>query len=64
MKLDIPDDYVPLIVRALETQSAYMKATNRDDSRYQEIAEMFKGRKSVVSETAEPGKKKRTGRCA
>jgi hypothetical protein len=58
VKLDIPDDYIPLILGALETQDAYTKTINRDDLRYLEAADFFK-KKSVSSESAEPVKKKR-----
>lgn len=53
MKIDIPDDYVRLIVRALETQYAYTGAKGSDDHRHQDAAELFK-RKTVDSETDEP----------
>jgi hypothetical protein len=51
MKLDFPDDYVPLLIRALEHYSAYLQATQRHDSRYQEMAELLK-RKGPGSEKA------------
>jgi hypothetical protein len=41
MKLDIPDDYVPLIITALEQYYAYTKAVRREDSRYQQAADWF-----------------------
>jgi hypothetical protein len=58
MKIEIDDDAPPLIVRALEHFASYLKATNRDDSRYQAIAETFK-KKSVSSETAEPKRRRK-----
>lgn len=58
MKIDIPDESVPLIVRALETQYAYTRAKQADDPRYPDAADLFK-RKPVGSETVEPAKKKR-----
>jgi hypothetical protein len=60
MKIEIDDDAPPLIVRALEHYGAYLKASNRDDSRYQALAETFK-KKSVSSEdgTTEPAKRRR-----
>ncbi len=42
MLIDVPDEYIPLIVRALETQYAYTKAKQADDIRYQEAADLFK----------------------
>jgi hypothetical protein len=42
MKLDIPDEYVPLIVTALEHYAAYSRAAHRKDARYQEAADWFK----------------------
>ena len=44
MKLDVPDEYIPLIVTALEHYNAYARAVQRDDLRYQEAADLFKGR--------------------
>jgi hypothetical protein len=34
MKLDIPDEYGPLIVTALEHYSAYTRAVQCEDARY------------------------------
>ncbi len=34
MNLNIPDEYVPLILKGLEHYYAYTRAVNRDDSRY------------------------------
>jgi hypothetical protein len=56
MKIELEDDAPPLIVHALEHFASYLKATNRDDSRYQAIAEPFK-KKSANSETADPAKR-------
>ena len=33
MKLDIPDEYVPLVVTALEHYHAYTRAIQREDAR-------------------------------
>ena len=44
MKLDIPDEFLPLIVTALEHYSAYARAVQREDARYQEAADLFKGK--------------------
>jgi hypothetical protein len=42
MKLDVPDDYVALLITALEHHYAYTKAVLRDDARYQQAADWFK----------------------
>ena len=34
MKLDVPDDYVPLLIIVLEHHYAYTKAVLREDTRY------------------------------
>ena len=39
MKLNIPEEYIPLIVRGLEHYYAYTRAVNRDDSRYRQAAD-------------------------
>jgi hypothetical protein len=58
MKLDISDEYVPLIVTALEHYAAYARAVQREDARYQEAADLFKRKSSATSK--EPnGKGKR-----
>jgi hypothetical protein len=41
MKLDIPDEYLPLIATALEHYAAYTRAVQREDARYQEAADWF-----------------------
>jgi hypothetical protein len=58
MKIEIDDDVPPLIVRALEHYASYLKATNRDDSRYQAIAEMFKRKPAQSEEQPEPRRRK------
>lgn len=58
MKLDIPDEDLPLFIRALEHYSAYLTATDRSDSRYTEWSERLK-RKEPESEKAVLAKKKR-----
>jgi hypothetical protein len=57
MKIEIEDDAPPLIVRALEHYASNLKATNRDDSRYQQIAERLK--KPPAIETLPEPKRKR-----
>jgi hypothetical protein len=41
MKLDVPDDYIPLLITALEHYYAYTKAVQREDPRYQQAADWF-----------------------
>jgi hypothetical protein len=42
MKIDLSDEEVKLIVEALEHYYAYTRAAQRDDSRYQELADKLK----------------------
>jgi hypothetical protein len=42
MKTDLSDEEVKLIVEALEHIYAYTRATQRDDKRYQELANKLK----------------------
>jgi hypothetical protein len=59
MKIDVPDDYVPLIVRSLEHYHAYTKAKQAEDHRYQDAADFFKKKSVASEESAEPTKRKR-----
>jgi len=45
MKIGLTDQEVKLIVEALEHYCAYTRATQREDSRYQELADRLKGKK-------------------
>jgi hypothetical protein len=45
MKTDLSGEEVKLIVEALEHYYACTRATQRDDSRYQELADKLKGKK-------------------
>lgn len=56
--MQIPDDLAPLVVRALEHYAAFMKATNRDERPYLQIAESLT-KKGQGKE--EPLAAKRTG---
>jgi hypothetical protein len=40
--VNIPDDQLPLIIRALEHYADYLKATQRDDRFFREIADRMK----------------------
>ena len=55
MKIDIPEDDIPLLVRALEHYAAYLEATKRPDDRYLALAEELK-RKQPGAEVARPKK--------
>jgi hypothetical protein len=50
MKLDVPDDYVPLLITALEQYYAYTRAVKRDDSRYQQAADWFRRQQAPVAQ--------------
>ena len=50
MKLDVPNDYVPLLITALEHHYAYTRAVQRDDARYQQTADWFKRKRIPISE--------------
>jgi hypothetical protein len=52
MKLDFPEEHIPLLIRALEHYDAYLKATSRHDQRLLEMAEMLK-RQGPGTETRE-----------
>jgi hypothetical protein len=59
VKIDLPDEYVPVTIRALENYAAYLKATNRDDRLSLEAVECFRERKGPGKEVAKPVKKRR-----
>jgi len=41
--MNIPDEYLPLIVKGLEHYYAYTRAIQRNDSRYHRAADWFQG---------------------
>jgi len=55
VKLEIAEDDVPLLVRALEHYAAYLEATKRPDNRYFALAEELK-RKQPQAEGVRPEK--------
>ena len=62
MKLDVPDDYVPLFIIALEHHYAYTKAVLREDTRYRQAADWFHRQPTPIAE--KPVRKvKRQGRA-
>jgi hypothetical protein len=56
VKIDLPDEYVPLVIESLEHFYAFTRAKQNEDRRYQEAADWFK-RKRPVEEEPEPAKK-------
>jgi len=44
--VDIPDEYIPRVVTALEHLSAYMKATGLDGQLCQEVLDFIKWKRS------------------
>ena len=61
VKIDLPDEYVPTTLKALENYGAYLKTTNRDDCIALGAAEYFRTaeRKGPAKEETPPAKKKR-----
>jgi hypothetical protein len=57
--MNVPADDLPLIILALEHYADYMRATNRDDQVYRQIAERLrrKGPRSEEPEGKERSKK-------
>jgi hypothetical protein len=55
MKLDIPDDELDLIIKALDHYHAYTVARNAEDARYRQLADRLR-RKPTEREPAEPAK--------
>ena len=58
--VEVTDKQLPLIIEALEHRAAYMKAVQRDDRPYRELAEMLK-RKPPASEKAEKRATRKSG---
>ena len=59
MKLDIPDDYVPLLITALEQYYAYTRAVKRADTRYQQAADWFHRQPTPIAEKSVPTLKRK-----
>ena len=49
MRLDVPDDYVPLLITAWEHHYAYTKAVQREDARKPRIGSSGNGHRSLRS---------------
>jgi hypothetical protein len=56
--VNIPDDQLPPIIRALEHYADYLKATQRDDRFFREIADHMK-RKEPEQQRTEPARRKK-----
>ena len=50
MKLDVPDDYFPLLITALEHYYAYTRAVKREDTGYQQAADWLHRQRTPISE--------------
>jgi hypothetical protein len=61
VKLDIAEDDIPPLIRALEHYPAYLEATKRPEERYLALADELK-RKLPAAEVARLGKSVRAGR--
>ena len=59
MKLDVPDDYFPLIITALEHHYAYTKAVRREDTRYQQAADWFHRQRTPITKKLAPTAKRK-----
>jgi len=59
VKIDLPEEYVPLVVNALEHYYALTRARQQDDVRYQQAADWFKRKRPGTEEPVRPPK--RTG---
>jgi hypothetical protein len=64
MKLDIPDEYVPLVVTALEHYHAYTRAMKHEDARYLEAAEWFKKKQPSQEEPERTTERKRASKVS
>jgi hypothetical protein len=60
MKLDVPDDYVPLLIKALEHHYAFTRAVLREDVRFQQVADWFKRQPTPIPEKPLPTKTRPT----
>ena len=44
MKIEMGDEEIPKVVKALEHYDAYLRATQREDSTFRQVAERLKKR--------------------
>ena len=59
MKIDVSEAEIDLIVGALEHYFAYAHTTNRDGSRYQDLAERLKGNTTASTPRPKASPKKK-----
>jgi hypothetical protein len=59
MMIDVSESEIDMIVGALEHYFAYARATNRDGSRYQELADRLKMRSAAEATQPKAGTKKK-----
>jgi hypothetical protein len=45
VKIDLPEEYAPLVIDALEHYYAYTRAKQQEDLRYNQVAEWFRAAK-------------------
>ena len=57
--MEIPDDQIPLLIRALEHYTAYLAATKREDRAYVELVESLKRKGPAKEEVQERTTKKK-----
>jgi hypothetical protein len=57
--VNLTDEHIPMVVRALEHYAAYLRATNRDERFFVELAESLKRKEQAKEEPARSVKKKR-----
>jgi hypothetical protein len=57
--VQIPDEYTPYLLTAVEHYAAYMKASARDERPYSEIADLLKRKGQGKEEPERVVKKKR-----
>jgi hypothetical protein len=55
MKLDIPDEDLDLIIKALDYH-AYTVARNAEDTRYRDLADRLKRKPTELEPATQPGK--------
>jgi hypothetical protein len=57
--VNIPDEYVPRILTAIEHYGAYLKATQRDERLYEEVLNFLNRKAPTKEELSRPITKKR-----
>ncbi len=57
VKIDLPEEYVPLVIEALEHYYALTRAKQHEDVRYQQAADWFKRKRPATEEAVPPAKR-------